>query len=265
MARLWTSGFENNAVLSADTNKEWTVGSSGQTTVTSPVNSGTYSMKLDGTQGAQQLRKTFISSNTDGPVYCRYYLRVDTLPNVNNFISTITPLAVGNDLGAILLKTDGTLELWDEDGIIGSASSALTLGTQYRIEIKVDRTAAAGSHIVEAKIDGTVFATSSTRNLSNGAARVWFGAALGLEALTSGVWYMDDIAVNDSTGSFQNTYPGPGKVIHLKPSSAGDSTEWTPDTGSNFARVQEVKPDDNTSKVDLEIQQQTLPLRLNFK
>jgi hypothetical protein len=60
-----------------------------------------------------------------------------------------------------------------------------------------------------------------------------------------GDWYFDDLAINDSNGSFQNSWPGDGAVIRLKPNAAGDASDWTND----YTAVDEVTPDEGTTLV----------------
>jgi len=40
--------------------------------------------------------------------------------------------------------------------------------------------------------------------------------------------YIDDIAFNDTSGSFENSYPGLGGIFFLKANGAGATQEWTP-------------------------------------
>jgi hypothetical protein len=67
--------------------------------------------------------------------------------------------------------------------------------------------------------------------------------------LTSGDIYFDDLAVNNDSGSFQNSWPGAGSITVLRPNAAGDNTTWTPSAGSNYAAVDEVTPDDASTYV----------------
>lgn len=108
----------------------------------------------------------------------------------------------------------------------------------------MDRTGAAGSHIVGWKVDGSLQAGSSARSLSLGVQRCYFG--LQNSGPTTGEIYLDDVAWNDETGSFQNDYPGDGKIIYMRPNAAGDNTDWTPSAGSNYQNVDEATPNDAT-------------------
>lgn len=251
MARLWQSGFELNSIASG---VEWTTPMSTPSIQTSVVRSGTYAMNITSLSSTVQkgLAHRFKSGNDNGPFFFRQYFRFDTISSGTNRIIKIQDTGSTSRVWINLTNT-GTLTLNDEDGAIGSASSALTLNQWYRIEIKVDLTAAAGSHVVEARIDGVQFAASSTRNISTGVAIITMGGNMAGEAQTQGNWYIDDVAINDSTGSFQNSWPGEGKIIHLKPNEAGDSNGYLTQVGgdagasNNFTRVDEVTPDDATS------------------
>lgn len=253
MARLFQSAFELNSVTNG---MEWTA-SQGSPTISSSVKrTGSYALQITGfTSGTpERLRYAYTGSSTKGPIYTRTYFRVDTLPSAANSI-----IAFYNSAGAprIWIKVDntGVLTLFDEDGQIGSASSALSTTTWYNIELYYDLTPAQGSQVITARLDGTIFATASVRNLSDTAGLTSYvvGGNINSEAQTTGDWFFDDIAINDSTGSVQNAWPGEGKILHLKPSAAGDVNGFltqvggTVGAGNNFTRVNEVPPDDVTS------------------
>ena len=250
MARLWQFSSELNSAASA---VEFDTAISTPAIVTSPVRTGTYAFQESGlvSATAKGFRRPFQSAAGNGPFYFRRYLYVVTRPTVganrilflNDTDNQTTPMVWIN------LATDGSLTLNDEDGAIGSASAVLSLNIQHSIEIKVDRTPAAGSQVVEARLDGSVFATSSTRNLSAGIFVEAAGGNLAGELEVTGEWYFEDFATNDSTGSFQNDYPGEGGVLHLRPSAAGDNAQWPLGTGSTFAEVDEITPDDATTYI----------------
>ena len=130
--------------------------------------------------------------------------------------------------------------------LIGSALSARDTAKWYRLELKVDATTVA-STIVDARIDGVSFASGTTDLTGSDKPQQ---ATFGLSgAATLGDCFFDDIAINDSTGSFQNSWPGAGSIIHLKPNATGDSAQWTPTSGDNYTNVDEVTPNDATDLV----------------
>lgn len=253
MARLFTSGFELNSLTAG---MEWdaAVGVTiSSTTVRSGGFAGRVSSLISGTN--QRFRCQFKAAGNNGPFYFRFYFRAATFPSAENRIFALSSSATTGTGVAALITVDnsGALRLYDNIGSIGSASSALSTGTWYRIEVLFDRTASAGSQVLRALIDGVQFAGATNRTLGNSILDAYYGGNLNSEAQTTGDWFFDDIAINDSAGSNQNGFPGSGKVIHLKPNAAGDANSFAVQVGgtagsaNNYTRVNEVPPDDATS------------------
>ena len=199
------------------------------------------------------VRRQFAVSNGNGPYYFRAYINVATFPSAANTIIELLNTTQAMKV-KISLNSNGTLQLKDEDGDIGSPSAAITSNNfEHKIEIFVDKTGAGGVHVVTARLNETTFATASNRNLSSGIA-VWrVGGNLSVEAQTQGDWYFDDIAVNDTTGGSQNSWCGSGKVIALYPNAAGDANAWLDTslgagTTNNYTLVDEIPPN-NTDYV----------------
>lgn len=253
MTRLWSSGFELNSMT---TDVEWTAAVGGSIS-SSTVRSGTYAGRISSLASGtnQRFRYQFLSAGANGPYYSRFYFRIATLPSAENRIFALSNSGTaGTGVAAyITLDNTGVLRLYDNVGQIGSASSVLSTNTWYRIEILFDRSPAAGSQILKARIDGAQFAAATNRTLGNSVNQLYVGGNLNSEAQTSGDWFFDDVAINDTAGSFQTSYPGAGSIVHLKPSAAGDINTFavqiggTVGAGNNFTRVNEVTPDDATS------------------
>lgn len=247
MANVFRSGFELNSVAAA--NPEFSSTSGSPTISTTTIRSGTYAGRISSLSSGTPKYFRYQTPSLSH-LYNRFYLNIATLPSAENTIFLLNDLqSFTTPAVYVTLDNTGALRLYDEDGQVGSASSALSTGTWYRIEVKLDRSGAGGSHIVEAKIDGTNFASASNRNVGQNIASVNWGGNLLSEAQTAGDWFFDDIAINDSTGSFQTSYPGEGRIIHLKPNGNGDTSQWTVGTGasSHYTYVDEVTPNDNTS------------------
>ena len=236
MSRLWSSGFELNT-LGSEVEGIFNTGL-GQIG-TGTVRSGTYAYESDLPQA--YINYQFAASAQTAPFFIRAYIRIATLPNAQDRI--IIAGSSGLLRIGIRMNTDGTLELWNEEDSaqIGSDSSALSTNTWYRIELKVDTTTISSTS-VEARIDGSSFA-SGTANLAAGILNFWIGK---FNANVTGFLYYDDIAINDSTGSFQNSWPGEGEIIHLRPDEDGDNDAW----GLNgFQQVDEITPDNATTAI----------------
>ncbi len=251
--RLISSGFELN---SATAGMEVSAVTNTPAINSTTFRSGAYALQTENGGGQEYARFYFESANTNGDYYLRAYLNIAT--SFNNSTATVLSLLDTSNLRRAYLKltTTNTLELWDEDGQIGSASSALSTSTWYRIELRLNTVPSGGSHVVDGRIDGVSFASSSTRNVGTGVARIGLGvnASDNMEASanTQGSLIWDDIALNKGIGATQNTWPGAGSIIHLRPDAVGVSTSWTQNGScavSNFGCVLEVTPNDGTNYV----------------
>jgi hypothetical protein len=251
MSRLFSSGFEANN----DTSIEWSARSGVQTFTTTNQRSGAYALQLSslGSGVAKGLRYDFQASANNGPFFFRVYTKPVSALGAESRIILLND--TGNLTAPIVYLTlDGSrvLKLYDEDGQI-TGTATLTDGVYSRIEFEISLAGGAGAHIVKARVDGVEFAAATNRSLSAGVMALAVGANLGGEASGSGELYFDDIAINDGNGSFQNSYPGEGEIIYLRPSAAGDNNAWTrggTDSGANWSQVDEVTPNDVTDYVE---------------
>lgn len=239
MARLWSSGFELN---SATAGVEMTAVNS-VTIDSTTFRSGAYSLKID--SSLDSTRITYRSgSGTQESIFVRFYLRLE------NHTSALTDIfAFLNNTSVVIsvrVDTDGHLELWnvEDNAQIGSDSSILSTDTWYQIEVNTDTSTLAAT-TASARIDGVEFASGSS-DLSVAFNGVMFRKSAGV----SGDWNIDDVAINDTTGSSQNSWPGEGEIIHLRPNAAGDNAAWTDvPSDTNHGSVDEVTPDDATTIV----------------
>jgi hypothetical protein len=231
---------------------------SGATISTTHARTGTYAMRVSSLTSAtaQGYLKKWLGSTAAGPYYLKLGIYVVTLPSSSNTIVQFN--GASGSLGTtarcyITLESNGTLILRNATGTqIGSASAAINDSAFHVVELKHDGTPAAGSKVIEGRLDGSVFATSSAQSQGNPLAYS-VGGNLASEAQTVGEWWIDDVALNDSTGTGQTSYPGLGRQLYLVPNAAGDvntfatQTGGTAGAGNNFTRVNEVPPNDATS------------------
>ncbi|MFE3371183.1 hypothetical protein ACFXOK_16475 [Streptomyces sp. NPDC059173] len=251
MARLWTCGFElQSTTAEVGVNSGPVVtGSPGISTAVHRAG-GAASLRInpsDATAFVEHQITTGVVMRTTH----RLYLRVDSLPDT---ATNIYGIGQAFYFPALLrLQPDGTLVLRDgfTETTLTGTSAALQLGRWYRVEL--DYTDApspltSGVAAFKAYLDGELFADTMCSNIS-GFSRVRIGAQL---AATTDL-YIDDVAINDTSGSVQNGLPGAGNVVHLRPTAAGDANDWATAVGgtvgaaNNHTRVAEVPPDDATS------------------
>lgn len=166
------------------------------------------------------------SGATTGHWYVRGYLYIVSAPGVND--STILAIAGATSqtspVSGIKLNDDRTLTLNDEDGVVGTSAVALATNTWYRIEMEVDNTAAAGSHTVTLRVDGTNVVSATNRSIATTLTGFRIGGNINNESNTTGEWYWDDIALNNDSGSYQTSWPGSGKIVHMEVDSDGTTT-----------------------------------------
>jgi len=65
-----------------------------------------------------------------------------------------------------------------------------------------------------------------------------------------GYVYVDDIAINDTNGDYDNSWRGDGHVLYLPTNAAGDQAGLTPSAGLNYQCVDEVPNNGDTDYVD---------------
>ncbi len=251
--RVFSSGFELNSTTA---NVEWTSTTGSPTIVTTPVRSGTYALQTpkNGTQGFAQYNFVGANSASTDDYYFRAYLRITTAPSAEWDVLELRD-TTDTKQAWITMTTSRTLKLFSTSGgsaQIGSASSALSTGTWYRIEIRFEL-GGAGTGIVDSRLNGSSYASATNLTITGGVARVAIGDNInGAGSPTTGQLLFDDTALNLAGGTSQSSWPGDGRIVHLKPSATGDNSGWTQNgtcTGGNFGCVNEIAPNDATNYV----------------
>jgi hypothetical protein len=270
--RLFGSGAETNNKLET----EWEETSGTMNFVTSPVHSGTYSVQpaLAGPGGDDSLTKVLATGISSGTFWTRFYFHASQ-EGANNFWAWIHQLRAGFTTCGIVQYNPNTrkmrivndLEAGDPSA---EASVALTAGTWYRVILRTlisDTVGELELRIYE--LESTTLHTSASmsgQDTNPGAyTRFHWGKMAGFGTMDA-VLSFDDFAINDDTGTFENTEPGPGKIALVKP-NGDNSVTWTKDgsapAATNFEGVDDVpgapdegvtynsKSSNGTDKLDL--------------
>ncbi len=248
--RLYSSGFE---LQSTTADMEYTANVGSPTISTSTVRSGAASLRANPSATTAGMSYDFRSADDATATFFRAYVRFTTFPNANTLIMAIRDNAATNQASIRFDNVNSKFELWNEEDSaqIGSDSAAISTGEWYRIEMKVDfGTAATGDTVVEAQLDGTQIATSSTVNWANGIKTLQLGI---ITTSATADEFIDDVAINQNAGSVQNGYPGAGQIVHLRPDANGDNTAWAVNVNgcaaTDYTCVDEVTPNDATDVV----------------
>jgi hypothetical protein len=152
-------------------------------------------------------------------------------------------LSLALDAAGHLVLYRGTLAT---GAVLGTTTTTYTINTWYYIELKATINDTTGSYDIHVDRSSVLAGTGvDTRNGGNASIdRVTF--------LNRSQFYRydyDDFYVCDTSGTVNNNFLNPVKVVTLRPNLAGSLTEWMPNTGANFTAVTETTPDDDTSYV----------------
>ena len=130
----------------------------------------------------------------------------------------------------------------------GASVSPAAQDTYAHWEVKFVCHDSTGSCIV--KINGVEYLNVSGLDTRNGASGTVDTVVFGCENNDNvgGDSYIDDVVIWDTSGSDVVDFIGDCKVVYCKPSGAGTYAEWTPNTGANYAAVDDVGTiDDDTT------------------
>lgn len=225
MARLITDGFETqkfSAAGATDPEGLNTAINGAPTISTTTVRSGNASFLC--AADARYKLYPVPGSALSRPYYFRTYFQKSA--NVAN----ATNIVMFQDSGftvqhRLLLNTNGTVALQNSAfGALGSASSALSNNTWYRLEVLLN-VSAAGADTYEFRVDGVSIASGTSALSANAPAFIVMGCSGGTPTANL---FFDDVALNDDqTGGAQTSWPGDGKVVLLAPISDASRTGFT--------------------------------------
>jgi hypothetical protein len=150
------------------------------------------------------------SSNT-------YHFRIDTSSS-------------GSNVQLIFYNANGTQ--------VGSTYTVGPTNTWVHIGVKII-VGNAGTVVVNIDDNQAYSGSSDFQNASATVSNAFFNCGYSVD-----YFYFDDIVIQGASGAFL------GSNVHCvaqRPSAAGDSTQWTPSTGSNYQNVDETLPDDDST------------------
>lgn len=236
MTCLFIDGFDTK-----DTSLKWTGGVS----LSGYSSSTRFSTGFAATFGNEStFMKQFVTAAS--PIYVGFAYRQDS----NNTNTTYPFLQLLGDNGAtqhMNLRLNGTSLVLYRGGTVIATVPGILLATAWNyIEISqtVDSTSS-GTCTVKVNNATVISFTGVTKNggTNNTIDTVQFG---GLFAGGAGTTYVDDVYINNSSGSFNTGFLGDVRVQTLSPTAAGTNTQLTPTSGSNYANVNEV-PDNQAT------------------
>ena len=254
MARILTCGFEENKITAGAV--IWSgVGSAAGAVQTTTVHSGTYAWE-SATGAAHDVHRQLSAALTSGTIYVRFYFRMAAAPSATRKIFENYSTGIVYSVRLSILTT-GVIRLTNVPNASATFDGpTLAANTWYRIEIRhlisdtvgqmevrvfevsgTTETEMAGSPWGDGNFAGGDGSDADT--LGTGVQRFAFGNA-------DGSWgasiFIDDVALNDTSGSFQTSWPGAGKIAFIEPAS-DTSITWEDDdlvAAATFANINEL-------------------------
>lgn len=230
--RVFSSGFEIGSVING---VEWNTGYLLPATTQVGVRTGNYAGHLPPyTSGRDfQTSRFYVQVPPAFDYYARCYIRFDAFPDSELTFFQLNPARVSVDNG-------GVLRVRDVNGLVDSGST-LSLGVYYQLELRVFSGGAPGFDESRLRIDGVDDATLVGTDYGTTPITLWEIGRVqgGAPDEFLGEFRFDDCAINDTLGranNGENTWPGPGSIVHLWPNDEGD-----PDSGGQTIAQQGCK------------------------
>lgn len=163
--------------------------------------------------------------------------------NTNSGSQTIGGLGVTN-AGQIYLWTWNPAKAYGDYSphiIVGSGIARLQNQTWYVIELRIKSHNTIGA--IEVRVDGITDISFSGCTAPAGGYN--YSDRMGWYAFDG--YFIDDVVVNDTTGSNNNSWPNQMKIVLLKPNSEGDYSQWDKEGGLlGYDNVNNVPSDPST-------------------
>jgi hypothetical protein len=216
MARVGQYGFESHdALLEGQGNYSGTY-----TFATDRVRTGSYSWKIASGSTAELKLTPSISVSH----YGRVYLNLSASPSTARTI--VWDPSVGANYG-LRLNTDRTISTLSNGSVTATTSSAVAINGWTLLEWYQNYDATDAS----VKIAGV-------EEISGADVGVAVLSSIGVNggSLGADLW-VDDAALNDTAGSYNNSWVGAGAVVQLVPGSDTATINWSTTGGAHYTEV----------------------------
>lgn len=183
-------------------------------------------------------------------VICGFGLKATGTLQANRFFSIIENDTTTEGIN-LRFSSGGFIQIYRTNSLIATTAEAVfAQGIWHHIEVKVTVHNTAGAY--EVKVNGTTVLSDTNVNTRGGttnnyANRVQLISAAGGVGPTRS---FDDWYVCDATGDTNNNFLGDNVVMTIFPNNSGDSTDFTPADGDNYANVDENPLDGDSSYVE---------------
>ncbi len=242
MARLLTAGAETLNAIGDNKTMEGGITTTGTVTVdTGTVHSGSKSFKCDTGAGSTASYVTMTFTGAFARTYfVRQWINTTTVPpSIQRNVMQMRDASTNSQF-SLLINSSG--QIVASQG--AQVSKVVTDGVWHRVEMSVQINSGAGADdLYEWRVDGVTIGSGTATLSANVPADVllgWISTAANL------ISYIDDVALNDSTGGSQNSFPGDGRQVLLLPTAdSAIGTGWTLGSGGTsnlFDAVNNIPP-----------------------
>jgi len=264
MSRIFTNGCETGSIYSFDVyaipGGDITAALMMNTTV---KRTGDYCLMTghDASGGSEAIAGHAPSDATLDEIYLRCYVRVESGASTDRPVIGLTD-ALGKR--HVYFDISGKCYRWNGAAwaLLGTASAAIPQDDSWHlleIHVVIASSEVYSDGTFTVKIDGVQVLNLTSAVTIGGdvdtdpyIGQIIFGNLWSSVGGNTGKTYFDDIGVNDTDGSRNNTWIGAGAIYGLKPNGVGSNSDMTPHPNAgedNYDDVDEVPPDDDTTYV----------------
>lgn len=129
-----------------------------------------------------------------------------------------------------------------------TTASGLADDVWFFVELKITISNTVGT--VDVKVNGTNRLSLTSQDTQAGTVTNTTRWSLMSPGFTPYWYWFDDWYILDTTGAQNNDFLGDHRVDAIFPNASGAQTDWTPDSGNNWERVDENPADEDTSYVE---------------
>lgn len=224
MSRLYTIGYEMN-----DTNYETGVTYYGTPSITSSEKrTGTYALSLYNATIGYGVGKP-------SEVYIGVGMFLNNVSVVQKVVAFWTSNAL---LFQIKIAIGGSIQACRGSTVVAESTNTLATGGWNYVELYYKEGDSAG--VITIRVNGAEWLTftGDTKNVTGDFSTV----RLSQSSSFSFIIYYDDLVINDTAGSVNNSWPGQQKLYLATVNAAGDATDLTASAGTNYEAVDEIPP-----------------------
>ncbi len=163
----------------------------------------------------------------------------------NGYDRMVINLFDGPTQGMNLVLRDDTLKVYRGGTLLATSSSTLGIAANvwHYFEFKVKCHASAGTY--EVHLDGVAVSGLTATGQNTKAGDHTYHDSVRLNCGSFHIPFYDDFYVCDNSGSVNNSFMNPGRIIALWPNYDGDSKNFSTSSGSTHYTLVDDRPSDN--------------------